>query len=279
MRLLRFNGGYSVEIHVAGLRFITPVINGFCNEGPDPALLEVYRKVLPDLPGGFLDIGANVGQTLLAVRASNVQMPYLGCEPNVSCAAYLQALIHQNKIQKADVLPVALMDRPGIFQLQLYRDSEADSSASLVEGFRPEEAVLYRRSISGHTWHQINEDLGEQQVAFVKIDVEGAELEVLRTIKPVLYSQRPWLMLEILPVYRSDYSDRLSRQTEIESIFSELDYKIMRCKKEEDGRFKCLRLIDSIGIHENIEDCDYLVVPSEELEQVKARGLPVVSKS
>lgn len=278
MRYLPLDGGYTLSLNVGDTRFVTPVVNGICNEGPDTALLQLYAKVLPSRAGTFLDIGANVGQTLLAVRAANPGMPYVGLEPNVTCSAYMRSLIKHNGIRGATVLPVAIVDQPGFMELQLFYDNEADSSASLVSGIRPEQRIASTLHVPCYTWLQISKVLEDDPVGFVKIDVEGAELEVLRTIESLLQTQRPWMLMEVLPVYRADYSDRLARQTEIEALLARRGYKLLRVKKVgASPSLSHLEQIDTIGIHGDLNDCDYLVVPSEAVEQVRACLLRVVT--
>lgn len=278
MRYLPLDGGYSLILIVGEKRFLTPVTNGICNEGPDPALLQLYAKVLPSRAGTFLDIGANVGQTLLAVRAASPQMAYVGCEPNVTCAAYMRSLIQLNSIVGATVLPVAMVDQPGFLELQLFYDNEADPTASLIVGVRPEQQVARTLHVPGYSWMDIATLFKDDTVGFVKIDVEGAELEVLRTIEPLLKAQRPWMLIEILPAYRVDYSDRLDRQTEIETLLARQGYTLLRVKKDDTGQTQThLQQIGTIGVHGNIGDCDYLVVPDNEVEQVVACGLEVVA--
>ena len=278
MRYLPLDGGYRLGLNVGDHRFVAPVTNGICNEGPDAALLQIYAKVLPDRTGTFLDIGANVGQTLLTVRATNPQMVYVSCEPNVTCAAYRRSLTQLNGIDRATVLPIAMVDQAGFLELQLFYDNETDSTASLVVGVRPEQQVARTQHVPSYSWMDIASVLKDDTVGFVEIDLEGAELEVLRTIGPLLKAQRPWMLIEILPAYRVDYSDHLSRQTEIDTLLACQGYTLLRVKKDNAGKtLRHLQQIEAIGVHDDIDDCDYLVVPETEVEQVVACGLEVVA--
>ena len=55
----------------------------------------IKRLVSPD-DGAFIDVGANVGQTLLDILSSHPTAQYIGFEPNPSCVFYLQSLIKLN---------------------------------------------------------------------------------------------------------------------------------------------------------------------------------------
>lgn len=273
---LPLDGGYAMGLRVGNKRFVTPVMNGICNEGPEIPLLQLYAKVLAGRQGIFFDVGANVGQTLLAVRAARPDMAYVGCEPNVACVAYMRALIQRNCIANATVLPVALMDRSGFLELQLFYNHEADSTASLVAGIRPEQCVARTLQVPAYTWEEIATVIKDDRVGFVKIDVEGAELEVLKAIEPLLQAERPWMLIEILPAYRADYGDRLARQAEIEPLLARQSYTLLRVKKDRAGGILThLQRIETIGVHCKIDDCDYLVVPADAVGQVTDTGLRI----
>ncbi|WP_165759896.1 FkbM family methyltransferase [Falsiruegeria litorea] len=250
-------------------------MNGTANEGPEPSLLQLYGHVLPALDGAFLDVGVNVGQTMLAVRTAAPEMPYLGLEPNPFCTAYVRDLIRINAIDHVNVVPVALMEHPALLQLNQYARDEADSSASLIEGFRPEQTVVGTSFIPAFDWATIATSFAEHRFCFVKIDVEGAELEVLRGLNLLLDKERPWLLTEILPVYHADYSDRLARQRDIETLLGQANYVTFRIKRDENGALSHLQQLDTIGIHDRVEDCDYLIVPSEALDRLSRLSLRI----
>ena len=51
----------------------------------------IKRLVLPN-DGAFIDVGANVGQTLLDTLNAHPMVQYIGFEPNPSCVFYLRTL-------------------------------------------------------------------------------------------------------------------------------------------------------------------------------------------
>lgn len=276
LRSIPLNGGYVLALMIGQQRFVIPVINGVINEGPDKALLQLYAGVLPALKGTFLDVGVNVGQTLLAVRAVAPKMQYLGFEPNVSCVAYTRSLMQRNGIEDMIVLPVALMEKTGLLELQRYSSSETDSSASLISNFRPEQTVRQVSFVPAFAWDQIASLFPDQKLAFVKIDVEGAESEVLISLVEVLKKQRPWVGVEILPVYEEGYSDRLERQKSIEAILNDAGYVILRVKRDRCQNLSHLIRLETIGIHSDLADCDYLLVPREDVQLLLTRPFKVL---
>lgn len=261
---------------IVGARaFRTPVDDGLTNDGPDPALLQLYARLLPELAGDFVDVGVNIGQTLLAVRAVAPDMPYVGFEPNPVCVAHTQRLIRRNGITGATILPVALMDSPGLLALQHYADSAADSGASLIAGFRPAQPVRHLTHVPACTWAQVEARLPGLNPAFIKIDVEGAELEVLTTLAPVITRHRPWIGVEILPVYSRDNTDRLHRQQAIEARLRAADYAIYRVRRDPAGNLAQLVRLDTIEVHGRLDDCDYLLAPREAEPRLPALGFGI----
>lgn len=75
-------------------------------------------------------------------------------------------------------------------------------------------------------------------------------------------------MIEILPCYNQENSLRLNRQGEIESILNDLEYDIIRVHKLNGRSIERLEKLEKIGIHGNLEWCDYVLSPREVSELV-----------
>ena len=109
---------------------------------------------------------------------------------------------------------------------------------------------------------QLDNILEEQvKIDFIKIDVEGAEFEVIVGFKDILQKHRPNLLVEILPVYESS-SPRVGRQQAIEEILDELGYYKYRILKDENNNFSSFEKIKLIGVHDRLDWCDYLFSPN-----------------
>jgi FkbM family methyltransferase len=221
-------------------------------------------RVLASRRGVFLDVGANIGQTLLDYCASQNRHGYLGFEPLVTCADHLHTIIRDNDLADCRVLPAALSDKTSI--IKLFRNSEADSCATVVEGLRPtrrDSAEL----VSTFRFDEIAPQLLEDPVALVKIDVEGGELGVLRGMAGTLSRQKPWIVCEVLrrdPAADPSVYER--RMKALESLLGDLGYSIWNLLKTGDARgVQGLNRIESFPLEpwspENQEMCDYLFAP------------------
>jgi FkbM family methyltransferase len=248
-----------------------PLINGLGYENLSTSedwMYVVLSKLLPLFKGAFIDIGVNVGQTLIKLKTVNRDIEWIGFEPNPKCIYYSLELIRSNDFQNCRLIPVGIFNRDDILELEFYSDSDTDPSASVIQNFRPDEKVFERIIIPVTTFEKANSALHIDGVAVIKIDVEGAEPEVLESLQSVINQYRPLLMMEILPCYTSNNDQRIKRQQSIEAILFGLSYKIFRIVKRNLREFVKFESIESIGIHDNLDMCEYVMVPLEIADKI-----------
>src|SRR5262249_24122108 len=139
------------------------------------------------------------GHTLVKVKAVDPAREYVGFEPNPNCLAYAQHLVDVNKFSGCTIVPAGLSDKSGL--MKLFLNPHVDPSATIVEGFR--EPARYARHIlvPVYVGDDVLEDLGAREVAVVKIDVEGGELDVIRGLRRTLARSAPILFCEVLPIF------------------------------------------------------------------------------
>jgi FkbM family methyltransferase len=221
----------------------------------------VYNKLRPLIKDDyqFVDIGMNIGQTLLKVRSIDKQIPYIGFEPNPVCVSYLYKLVQVNKIKNIRIIPVGLGSQAEI--LTLYADNEFASGASVIKGFRKKQKIKWEYNIPVFNGDEI---LNNLKIGLIKIDVEGFELDVLKGIINSIKLNRPFILCEILPNYNNRDSERYIRQIELESLLKSNDYSIGRLD-EKSAKFK---LLNSIDIFDSMDESNYIFIPNERLEDV-----------
>lgn len=134
-----------------------------------------------------VDVGANNGlyTHALAKRGALVE----AFEPQPECAAVLQAYASRRRPQNVRVHSVALSATPGIGTLHLPPGSASSPSASLRATPDNEAALeVHLQPLDAFEFYDLK---------FVKIDVEGAELDVLQGAAETLQRCRPLLFVEI----------------------------------------------------------------------------------
>jgi hypothetical protein len=149
-----------------------------------------------------------------------------------------------------------------VLLLECISDTEVDSAASLIKDFRPGQVIYHKIPVPVFCFQSISNMLTFDQVGIVKIDVEGAELEVVKSLYQLLKTDRSIILLEILPVYSNKNTIRKERQEELEQIFNSLNYLLFRVNKIE-NTFIGLKKIENIGINSDLNQCDYVVIPNE----------------
>jgi FkbM family methyltransferase len=258
----------TVRQSINGRTVLVPLVGGlgFDNLSPfEPWLDETIGRLLSRQAGAFVDVGVNVGQTLLKVKTRVPGAAYIGFEPNPACFAYAQRLIHANRFTDCTLVPAGLYHSPAILPLHLR--TAGDPGGSIIEGFR-------RPSHYHHTQHVVVlpgdlmlQNLGAPPVALIKIDVEGAELEVVEGLHDTLDS-RPFVLCEILPLFGETNPKALfrqPRQARLLALMRGRDYALYRMLG--DGRVVPL---EDIAAHGDMSLTNYLFAPREECSFIEA---------
>ena len=159
------------------------------NELPVQAALAEHLR-----PGAVLfDVGANVGFfTVICARIVGEAGRVYAFEPVARNAAYVRLNCRLNGLRNVNVLEVAAGDESRAGQLHL---AEYSGGSTLDVAGRPPD---YRRTLSVDVVRI--DDLMESRALtrpdVVKIDVEGAELHVLRGMQRTLQQARPIVIYE-----------------------------------------------------------------------------------
>ncbi len=248
------------------MQFKIPVINniGLSNFDGDSHgwFLQLVKSM--NLPAGssFVDVGVNVGQSLIAFRSCR-DNPYYGFEPSPHCAFYVNKLIKANNLRNTHILPVGLSSDTGI--LKFYCKAAGDASATMVGELRPghygEEDISY---VPVFPFDEL--DLGKiTDISFIKIDVEGAELEVVTGLKNTLQKYNPVVTCEVLDCHNAEANLHIlqERANKLIELVKSLNYTIYRIRQENGLNFDkieeiILKQYDSQSQYLN----DYLFLPT-----------------
>ena len=274
----RFN--FNVKVKINGKTFKVPIIRGIGLNNiriTETWMVQLFKQIFNfQNDGAFYDIGVNLGQTLIKLKSINPEIEYFGFEPNPICVFYTKELIKTNAFKKTILFPVGISNRDAIYSLSLFFDDEADSSASILDNFRPSQTTFKKEFVACFNSQSILEKYKLPKINILKIDVEGAEKDVLESFENRIKQDKPFIIIEILPVYSEENIERLKRQNEIEALLGNIDYSIFRVHKTKNGDFNGLEEIQTIGIHSNLEWCDYLLVPNS--EKIKFKNITYCEK-
>lgn len=172
---------------------------------------EVFKAIFNVQDGAFLDVGANVGQTLIKVLKIDRVRQYVGFEPQISGCFYIDQFIKKNHLLDHTVFPLGISSRNGVVKLGLR--GEDDVTASIVEKYRPEGFYKYYQYIPIVVGDDILNELGLVSVSILKIDVEGGELDVIKGMPSFIKEYMPYIFFEVLPHYLFATQKELDKET------------------------------------------------------------------
>ncbi len=251
-------------IKVGARKMFVPVINGrgYFNLFPvkEAWMERLIQKCLSERMGSILDVGVNLCQTLLKIASHNSKVDYYGFEPNPVCYTYSKELIKRNNLSSFKVFPVGLSDEGAV--VKLFGDNDHASGASMVENFRnnvEKYPLIHHVPVMRGDIVLKNENI--DAINFVKIDVEGAELEVIKGLQETLQKYKPVIIMEILPVYNAESVNgkmRKARQDELLKLLHEMDYILLLIKEREVK----LEKLANIPVHGDMGKTNYLLVHS-----------------
>jgi FkbM family methyltransferase len=147
-------------------------------------------------PRLVFDVGANYGSHAIRFLVHGIQV--VACEPNPVCRAYFEAWCAANGV-RPEIVTAAVGDRPGTAELAV------PGEATYMGTIRADVKARWRDRADVTTTKvaMITLDGFTAQCGLVpdvvKIDVEGAELAVLRGARRVLAESRPLLVFEAWP--------------------------------------------------------------------------------
>jgi FkbM family methyltransferase len=257
------------KISLNNKNFKIPIIHGvgYSNLNiSEPWMTELLKIILPIDDKKFVDVGVNIGQTLLKVKSVKSDIDYIGFEPNPNCLQYVDNLIRVNFLKNITIVPVGISSETTLGELNYYYDSSTDSSASMLSDFRPEQKIVKKEFIPLFDVSKLKQIINLIDISILKIDVEGAELEVLSSFKDIILENQPIILIEILPAYSLENTFRVNRQNEIEKLLFDSGYSIFRVVKNLEILVDLME-INEIGIHSDLNQCEYVMIPTLKKEK------------
>lgn len=158
----------------------------------DAYLLDVVR----DLPAGALvcEVGSNIGASLLTMAATRDDLRFVCFEPSDRFLPYLRENVERNGLgERVTIVPALVGAGDRAWHL-----TSNTSTASVVSGrydghIPVEEQTLRPTSLDAYFAAR-----GEGP-AFLKVDTDGFEVEVLRSASELLATARPIVSFEYAP--------------------------------------------------------------------------------
>lgn len=156
-------------------------------QGPEPWVWAELRSLLPKTKGGVaVDIGAHEGEWTYTLSHWFTQV--WSFEAQMELAVQLAGAVPSN----VNVVPLALANRPELRQFTRYANSAHLSALFDNGGIDTGEPVGKVSLVCG-----MLDMFNLVDVELIKIDVEGAEVDVLQGAKQIITLERPLLVIEV----------------------------------------------------------------------------------
>jgi len=173
----------------------------------------------------FVDIGAHIGKYTIPLGRVLKKGLVIALEPHPLNFYFLQKNVELNELSNVMMFNVAAFSRDGLLPLYIGRHSSthslirqfAESSASILVRAEKLDTLIHNLSLS--------RNLEVSRIRFIKIDVEGAELEVLKGMQRILSEICPCLIVEV-------------KGENLKELFNTMNMYSYRCKELIDKRTK-----------------------------------------
>lgn len=191
-------------------------------------------------PGAVLiDVGAHIGTfTLLGAARVGPSGKVIAFEPNPETLVKLRSNIEaSNAASIVTVEPIACTDKDQ--QLTLYADRGSNTGASSLSEKNAEAFDVAPKpySVRGRPIDDVVNELGLTRVDAIKIDVEGAEVGVLRGAIKTLEKFHPKVVIEIDERQLAAFD---TKPSDVTGLLTQAGYQESRRIDDTDWEFYCL---------------------------------------
>lgn len=165
----------------------------FLERNVEPELIWI-KNTLPQ-NAVFIDIGANIGTFLFYLESKLLSQNIFAFEPNLKLFTRLERIFPE-----IDIYPVALSNKNGTaeFKIPIIKGKKINSCGTLQTDFlEKNEQKKLIENVEVMTFDHWCESKKLPKIDFIKIDVEGNEMETLYGAKKSIQQYKPLLMVEM----------------------------------------------------------------------------------
>jgi len=168
--------------------------------------------------GVFIDVGANIGKySIILGKKLNDTGKVLAFEPMPEIFKILKKNIDLNNLQNIIPIEIALGDEEGYIEFYLDKENVGGGGHSLVKKTENKIKVQVKKL------DNILKNLKIKNVDLIKIDVEGAEADVLKGAEKTLKKYHPRIIFE---AWNEEYLDKIKK------VLQPFNYKIKQIAPE-----------------------------------------------
>ncbi len=178
-KMLPPRAGKLAHVPIGPYLFYFPSLDYFVGLFTEIFFKETYYLVPTHEPIRVIDCGANIGMSLLYIKIRAPRAQVVCFEPNPAARAVLEKNVAANGWEKdVRVLPYALGKKKGTVDFFVDEKEKTSSGGSIGHYQKNKNQKLNSYSVEVETLSQYI----DQEVNLLKIDIEGAELDVLEEL-------------------------------------------------------------------------------------------------
>ncbi len=167
-------------------------------DGFEPESLRLFLE-LAETSDTVMDVGAHVGLYALLAAVDRPDVTTVAFEPVPRNLGYLRTNVGRNNAPSLRVEAAAVGERPGTIELNIPETLRLPATASILEnGSGTGNATKVATEVAMMSLDSYAEEHDLTSVDLIKIDVEGAEDDVLRGAQRIIEDHRPAIICEVL---------------------------------------------------------------------------------
>lgn len=185
----------------------------------------VAGEIRARLPRGavFLDVGAHVGyHSLLASVRVGPAGKVIAFEPNPKTLVSLRRNLELSRATNVVVEPIACSDSEGMLTLFAGPPSNTAAASLARRNAELQGPSLASYRVRARRIDDVVAELGLQRVDVAKVDVEGAELQVVRGARATLARFHPFVVMEQIPEELAVFG---ATPADLDTLMKELGYR------------------------------------------------------
>jgi FkbM family methyltransferase len=199
----------------------------------EDVIIEHFRPKEGDV---VVDIGAHIGRyTIIASKQVGPNGKVVAIEADPSNFEMLNRNIELNRLANVTTLNYAAFSKEAKIKLYLPAGDVFTKYNTVMSNWIWVKADDKFVEVNGNTLDNLLQQNGIRQVNWIKIDVEGAEFEVLKGANNVLLNNKDIVLLIELHGSPNDYREKLEEfvtsynfKTEFEKLYEKNGYVILR---------------------------------------------------
>ncbi len=195
----------------------------------EPHIANLIHSLTSFDDGIVVDIGANVGASSIPIAVCRQNTKFYLFEPHPRVFEQLQKNCSVNNLRNVELVQSAvsnLSDSHVSFFAQDRSSNMGLSSLSKNSNIATFNEISVANVRLDDFFENICKDNSEQKVRLIKIDVQGFELEVLRSAKQTIAENRPFIIFEFESEYSSTIDQQNDMQHEITKFFDGMNYEL-----------------------------------------------------